>query len=100
VRRSSAVMPCHSSASPASSSSKANAHSPLRLIQPDRRNWGRGYSGRGMPPCPPLLAMVDLLCRAPMLQGPFIPRASGNPLRSMTSLYQRALVFGMRRWVP
>src|SRR6267154_6552072 len=33
--------------SPSSSSSKANSHSPFRLVHSSRTNCGRGYSGRG-----------------------------------------------------
>src|SRR3712207_2982935 len=63
--RSSAETLCHPPASPTSPSSKAKDHSPLRLTHSERRNWGRGYSGRGAAPEPEpvstLPAMVNLL---------------------------------------
>src|SRR5688572_23918846 len=46
--RPSAETLCQPRASPTSSSSKAKDHSPLRLTHSERRNWGRGYSGRGV----------------------------------------------------
>src|SRR5215212_10843395 len=62
--RSSGEIECHPSDRPASSSSKAKAHSPFRIVQSGRWNCGRGYSGRGgLPtagPVSPLPAMVDL----------------------------------------
>src|ERR687893_1408227 len=61
-RTSSAETRCQPWARPAHASSKANAHSPLRLVHSERRNCGRGYSGRGMPSWPRLALpeMVDL----------------------------------------
>src|SRR5688500_15604539 len=64
-RRPSAETLCQPRASPASSAPKTKAHSPLRLTHPARRNWGRGYSGRGPAPetgpASLLPEMVDLL---------------------------------------
>src|SRR5829696_3446611 len=59
-RRSSGGIRCQPLARPASSSSKAKAHSPFRFVHSERRNWGRGYSGRGTVPVSPLPEMVDL----------------------------------------
>ena len=68
ARRSSAETLCQPRASPTSSSSKAKDHSPLRLTHSERRNWGRGYSGRGTAPeagpVSLLPEMVDLLADA------------------------------------